>query len=47
MESSVNENRKVVTRLLPNSTSYQFAIYRLSAIHGKAVMDRTVSVFSS
>ena len=26
---------------------YQFAIYRLSAIHGKAVMDRTVSVFSS
>ena len=27
--------------------SYQFAIYRLSAIHGKAVMDRTVSVFSS
>ena len=27
--------------------SYQFGIYRLSAIHGKAVMDRTVSVFSS
>ena len=27
--------------------SYQFAIYRLSAIHGKAVMDWTVSVFSS
>ena len=24
---------------------YQFAIYRLSAIHGKAVMDRTVSGF--
>ena len=26
---------------------YKFAIYRLSAIHGKAVMDWTVSVFSS
>ena len=29
------------------TVSYQFAIYRLSAIHGKAVMDWTVSVFSS
>ena len=35
------------TLKLALEASYQFAIYRLSSIHGKAVMDRTVSVFSS
>ena len=40
--------RTVRDKLLhPPNESYQFAIYRLSSIHGKAVMDRTVSVFSS
>ena len=43
-QSILYDNDKcLVSRIL----SYQFALYRLSAIHGKAVMDWTVSVFSS